>query len=187
MPVSGVTYSFSYSYSYSPLTFPKASKSESKSKSMSKKLASSVYMPTKKPRLLMRPRNASSSFAKARFPDHQQIRDKLATLANQAMQQDPNIEAVYLFGSRATGNFSARSDADLLIIVQNDSQRPIDRIPHHLQLFLKSPVPVEVFPYTRDEIRQNAFAQRALKEGVLLSRRPGNAAVDPIDKLPTKQ
>jgi predicted nucleotidyltransferase len=120
----------------------------------------------------MKPRNASSNFVKVRFPDHQQIKDTLAALANQAIQQDPNIEAVYLFGSRATGNFSAHSDADLLIIVQNDQQRPIDRIPHHLQLFMKSPVPVEIFPYTREEIKQNAFAQRALKEGVLLSQRP---------------
>jgi len=119
----------------------------------------------------MTPRNASSNFAKVRFPDHQRIKRELATLAEQAVQHEPKIRAIYLFGSRAVGNFSARSDADLLIIVQEDSNRPLDRIPHYLKLFQKAPVPVEVFPYTFAEIENNAFARRALQQGQLLSER----------------
>lgn len=99
------------------------------------------------------------------------MKNELTALAEQAMQHEPNIQAVYLFGSRASGNFSAHSDADLLIIVQNDSQRPIDRIPRYLKLFQKAPVPVDVFAYTMAEILQNAFAQRARQQGLLLSRR----------------
>jgi len=58
-----------------------------------------------------------------------------------------------------------------LIIVRDDSDRPIDRIPHYLKLFQKAPVPVDVFPYTLAEIERNAFAQRALQQGILLSQR----------------
>ncbi len=117
----------------------------------------------------MKPHNVSSGFAKVSFPDHEKIKQELTTLAQQAMQEEPKIRAVYLFGSRAAGNFSARSDADLLILVRDDSQRPIDRIPHYLKLFQKAPVPVDVFPYTMDEVQQNAFAKRAWQQGVLLS------------------
>jgi predicted nucleotidyltransferase len=114
--------------------------------------------------------NASSDFARVKFPDHQKIKRELAALAEQAVQQEPKIRAIYLFGSRAVGNFSARSDADLLIVVQDDFRRPLDRIPHYLKLFQKAPVPVDVFPYTLAEIEKNAFAQLALQKGVLLSK-----------------
>lgn len=119
----------------------------------------------------MRPRNGLSGFAKVRFPDHEKVKSDLAALAEQAMQQEPNIQAVYLFGSRASGDFSARSDADLLLIVQNDSQPPIDRVPRYLSLFQKAPVPVDVFSYTREEVQKNTFARRAIEHGLLLSAR----------------
>jgi len=119
----------------------------------------------------MKRHSESSLFAKVSFRDHEKVKTELAALARQAMQQEPNIEAVYLFGSRASGNFSAHSDADLLIIVQNDSHRPIDRIPRYLELFMSAPIPIEVFPYTREEAEQNAFARRAMQQGLLLSSR----------------
>lgn len=119
----------------------------------------------------MKPRNGSSTFAKVRFPDHQKLKNELAALATQAMQQDPSIQAVYLFGSRATGDVSAHSDADLLIVVADNLQRPVDRIPRYLRLFRKAPVPVDVFSYTTQEIQKNAFARRAMEQGELLSAR----------------
>jgi hypothetical protein len=69
------------------------------------------------------------------------------------------------------GNFSARSDADLLIILQSDTRPPLDRIPQYLELFQQAPVPVDIFPYTLEEAQQNAFARRALRMGRLLSVR----------------
>jgi predicted nucleotidyltransferase len=123
----------------------------------------------------MKPRSGSWLSAKVRFPDHEQIRAQLAALAEKALQREPNIQAVYLFGSRASGNFSARSDADLLIILQSDSRRSMDRIPDYLQLFARAPVPVDVFPLTIEEIQQNDFTRRALRGGVLLSARSATA------------
>jgi predicted nucleotidyltransferase len=117
----------------------------------------------------MKPHNESSNFAKVKFPDHEKILSELTALAQQAIRREPKIRAVYLFGSRAAGNFSARSDADLLVILQNDTRPPLDRIPHYLELFQQAPVPVDVFPYTMEEVQQNAFARRALQTGLLLS------------------
>ena len=119
----------------------------------------------------MKPRSGSSLSAKVRFPDHEKVRAELAALAQQALRREPNIQAVYLFGSRATGNFSARSDADLLILLRSDPQRPMDRIPHYLELFAKAPVPIDIFPFTLEEIQQNDFTRRALQHGVVLSAR----------------
>jgi predicted nucleotidyltransferase len=133
-------------------------------------LSEKIILPKKMRRQVMTPRNASSNFAKVRFPDYEKIKQELSTLAKQALQNESKIRAIYLFGSRALGNFSARSDADLLIIVGDDSDRPIDRIPHYLKLFQKAPIPIDVFPYTLAEIEKNAFAQPALQKGVLLSK-----------------
>lgn len=108
---------------------------------------------------------------KVRFPDHHLIKQELKNLADRALAQQPNIQSIYLFGSRARGNFSARSDADLLILLQDDSSHPIDRIPRYLELFQGAPVPIEIFPYTLKEAEYNAFARRALREAELLSRR----------------
>lgn len=107
--------------------------------------------------------------ASVSFPDHRKIEADLTKLARLAIQRDQRILAVYLFGSRANGNFSARSDADLLIIVKNDPRRPTDRIPDYLKLFLEAPVPVDVFPYTESEISELPFAAGALQNGRLLT------------------
>ncbi|MFQ5628196.1 MAG: nucleotidyltransferase domain-containing protein [bacterium] len=116
----------------------------------------------------MQPQKTYTPSEQVFFPDHRKIKKDLVKLANLALKKDPKIIAIYLFGSRATGNFSARSDADLLIVLREDSRRPMDRIPDYLKLFLKSPVPVEVFPYTEQEILEIPFAARALKNGVLI-------------------
>lgn len=119
----------------------------------------------------MKQPNPSSLSARVTFPNPEKIKSELRELARQAIIKEPNILAIYLFGSRASGNFSARSDADLLIVIQHSDDRPIDRIPHYLEFFVKAPVPVDVFPYTKQEIDKNPFAKKALKEGVLLWER----------------
>ena len=117
--------------------------------------------------------NPYSLSARVTFPNPEKIKNELRELAREAIIKEPNILAIYLFGSRANGNFSARSDADLLIVLKQDRSRPLDRIPHYLEFFLKASIPVDVFPYTEEEIENNSFAQKARQEGVLLcSREP---------------
>lgn len=116
---------------------------------------------------MMQP-NPSSLSARVTFPNPEKIKSELKKLAKEVIDNEPNILAIYLFGSRVKGNFSARSDGDLLIIIEQDDNRPIDRISHYLELFLKASIPVDVFPFTKKEAENNPFAQRALQEGVLL-------------------
>lgn len=87
------------------------------------------------------------------------------------MRKNSNIRSIYLFGSRARGNYSGYSDADLLLILGEDTRCRMDRLPDYLQLFTKAPVPVEVFPFTEQEVAKSAFAQQAVKEGILLHKR----------------
>ena len=87
----------------------------------------------------------------------------------------PEIKKVLLFGSRARGDWGLRSDADVLVILKESQHtRFFDRIPRYLDLFSKVSLPVDVFPYTEEELERmkkkgNKLILRALKEGILLS------------------
>jgi len=60
---------------------------------------------------------------------------------------------ISLFGSLARGDYAPGSDADLFILVEEDGQRPMDRIPRFLRLFAKGPIGVDVLAYTPAEVQ----------------------------------
>ena len=82
---------------------------------------------------------------------------------------------VLLFGSRARGDWSLKSDFDVLVILKRSQhKRFFDRIPRYLDLFSKVPLPADVFPYSGNEFERmqkngNRLILRALKDGILLS------------------
>jgi len=97
----------------------------------------------------------------------------LRRLARQLAEEHPAVEEVLLFGSFAEGNWGARSDADILIILRDDPERLLERIPRFARYFWQAPVPTDVFAYTRAEIERmtregNRFLQGALRTGVSL-------------------
>jgi predicted nucleotidyltransferase len=63
---------------------------------------------------------------------------------------------VWLFGSLARGDATARSDADLLIVVDHDDRRPMDRAPEFLRLLEGLGRPVDVVVVTAAEWRARA-------------------------------
>lgn len=79
-----------------------------------------------------------------------QIKDIAIKLSNKTKQ----IEAIYLFGSYATGNAGFRSDADILIILSQDSRDMKDRLGEFILEFADAPVPVDVIVYTKDELNK---------------------------------
>ena len=87
----------------------------------------------------------------------------------------PEIKKVLLFGSRARDDWGLKSDADVLVVLKKSQhKRFFDRIPRYLDLFSKASFPIDVFPYTEEELgrmqkKGNKLILRALKEGVLLS------------------
>lgn len=87
------------------------------------------------------------------------------------------IKKIVLFGSLARGDAVPGSDADLLVVLSSSDLRYRDRQgiyrPHGFG------GPIDVFPYTEDEIAsllsdRNAFLREALDHGIVLfDRRKG--------------
>ncbi len=118
----------------------------------------------------------SSISAKGVFLRREETIKALKTIAAKVKIDYPEVREIRLFGSLAKGNHGPGSDADLLIILEkNNLEHPEDRIPQFLWFFLKAPLPVEVFPYTKEEISQmlrrgNRFIRNALEESIDLCR-----------------
>lgn len=106
---------------------------------------------------------------RARFLDREKVVRGLARLARKVMAEDSSVKKIVLFGSLACDAYTARSDADLLIVLEKSDLPFLDRIPGFLLRFASAPVPTDVFPYTREEVDRVAFAKKALATGIVLS------------------
>ncbi len=97
--------------------------------------------------------------------------------AVQRLRERMDSELILLFGSRARGRPSRRSDLDLLLILRTEAP-PLARIGQVLELLADSPWPVEVivYIYTPEEFAARAhspFLRRVLREGRVLYERRG--------------
>lgn len=107
------------------------------------------------------------------------VENKFITSLKSAVKKNrrrfPEIRKVLLFGSRARDDWGRRSDADVLVIIkESEHKRFFDRIPRYMDLFSEVLLPIDIFPYTEDEVdrmqkKGNKLILRALKEGILLS------------------
>jgi predicted nucleotidyltransferase len=101
--------------------------------------------------------------------DKDYIRHQLSTAAN-ALKADRNVLRIVLFGSFAQDRAVPGSDVDILIVLQSDCRRFIDRIPEYLDAFSDIGIGVDVFPYTVDEL-DNPVARNAMATGKVLFER----------------
>lgn len=91
-----------------------------------------------------------------------------------ALRQRQEVLAVVLFGSFQTGRFGVGSDVDLLLVLEDSPVPFLERIPMYLPDDF--PVDIDVFPYTRAEIRAgHPLAKEALLTGQLRWIRAGLA------------
>lgn len=126
-------------------------------------------------------RRRSSGTVKIFSLDLNAIREALRRLVESRYRPDPNIVAVYLFGSLARGDAVPGSDVDLLIVVQQDDRPPRERIlDYQPDAF---PVGVEVIPWTRAEFeerlaRKDRLATTVLAEGQMLLNRGAAQSID---------
>ena len=94
-----------------------------------------------------------------------------------ALECHAELQRVVLFGSLARGDYGLYSGADLLLVLGNSRfARYFDRIPEFVDDFLPAPVPVELFPYTTEELDrmvrdENLFITQMLREGQVLAER----------------
>ncbi|NWG14623.1 MAG: nucleotidyltransferase domain-containing protein [Acidobacteria bacterium] len=117
----------------------------------------------------------SSISAGARFLDRDEVLRSLRRISEQLLQDDLEVQGVALFGSLARGDYSLRSDADILVCLRSSPEEKVaDRIPPLLAAFLEAPVPVDVLPLTASEICQrlqdpSPFWSRISREAILLA------------------
>ncbi|RPJ51641.1 MAG: nucleotidyltransferase domain-containing protein [Acidobacteria bacterium] len=110
-----------------------------------------------------------TSFATSRFINHDKVLNALRSLAKQLIAARPDVIAVYLFGSFATGTATPRSDADIVVEAEEGAAGIED---HAREVFSDAPVPVDLFVATRAKLSEaRGIAGRVKAEGVLLHRR----------------
>ncbi len=116
----------------------------------------------------------SSDSAKVTFLDVPAAVRRVRSAAEQARASDPNIVAVVLFGSLATGGATPASDADVLVLLRHDSRRVLDRIPDYSRAFEGLGLAVQVFPWTAAELTRrlaehDRFAREILDTGITVA------------------
>ena len=96
--------------------------------------------------------NKSWSGAKVRFLDYDQILRDLRQAAREAKAAHPEIVKVLLFGSLAQGDWTADSDADLIVVVGRQFPDFLgSRVPY--QVFTRS-IPTDSLVYSEAEFRE---------------------------------
>lgn len=93
--------------------------------------------------------------SKATYLDRGRAVEQLRQWATALLERDPRVVEVRLFGSLARNEAVPGSGADVLIILDGHPEpRWFDRIPEFYNAFARTDMPVEVFPYTREELDQ---------------------------------
>ncbi len=114
------------------------------------------------------------SGVKVKFLNRGEILPRLATLAQRLLASREDVLEISLFGSLARGNYALASDADLFVLLKDDPRRFVDRIPEFLKHFSGAGLPVEVFPYTLEEVAEmgdGGFIKTIEKEKIVLGER----------------
>lgn len=111
-------------------------------------------------------REKSYGSVKTFWLDRDYINRQLGTVVD-SLRTDPNVVKIVLFGSFAEDRAVPGSDVDILLVLQSDSRRFIDRIQDYLDIFADLGIAADVFPYTVDEL-DNPLVQMALRTGKVL-------------------
>ena len=114
-------------------------------------------------------REESYNSVKVFWLDTDYILTQLRQKAEQLIR-DTRVHKVVLFGSLAEGRAVPGSDADLLIVVEDDGRPMKERIDEYLEFFSGIGIGIDVFPYTKREL-ENPLAKQALSQGIVLASR----------------
>jgi predicted nucleotidyltransferase len=98
-------------------------------------------------------REPSSNFAEVRFIDGDEVIRKLRDAVTEAKARRPEIAQVFLFGSFVAGNWTADSDADLIVVVRKEFPDVLSRSPY--QVFTDA-IPTDSLVYSESEFARLA-------------------------------
>jgi predicted nucleotidyltransferase len=96
-------------------------------------------------------RRPSSNFAEVRFLDRDRAIQSLREAVARAKACRPEIAHVWLFGSLIEGNWTADSDADLMVVVRRNFTDLFDR--SHYQIHAAE-IPTDSLVYSEAEFEQ---------------------------------
>jgi len=118
----------------------------------------------------------SCGSSRVTYLDRKRALEQLRLLAQRLIDANPRVREVRLFGSLARMQAVPGSDADLLIVLdRHELPRWFDRIPEFSRAFADTDMPVEVFPYTQDELERleagGSGLARAARAGLVLAAR----------------
>jgi len=105
--------------------------------------------------------------------DYDEVMEKLREYSEKAVAK--GAKTVVLIGSLARGDYTAFSDADILIIADNVSERPIDRLKEFIDPTL--PIDLDVRVYTSKEFMKMAergmrIVKEVVKYGIVIAGDP---------------
>ena len=86
--------------------------------------------------------------------DAAKVRQCADDYARELVAAHPEIEEIIIFGSFAKDTYAPGSDLDVFIVLEHASRPMRDRIAAFVPA--SSPVPVDVFPFTRAEMEELA-------------------------------
>jgi uncharacterized protein len=103
--------------------------------------------------------------------DRDSIVRRLERYAHEELAQRPEVREVILIGSLARGDWSARSDADILVVVDRADPLGPFRGPSYAPT-TRIGISTDVFVYTPDELAGRSARFRAeIARGIVLYRR----------------
>lgn len=116
-------------------------------------------------------RNPFLRSAGPRFADREELLEVARATARRIAARHAGILRVILFGSLARGDFGARSDLDLLVVLGSSDKTYRERLGDFLAD--NPPYPTDVFPFTAAELQErlasgDPFLRQAIEEGIQL-------------------
>ncbi len=100
-------------------------------------------------------RHRSSGSVQIISLDVDRIMKGLQSAARRLRQSDENVLEVSLFGSLARGRAVPGSDADVLIVLKSSPKPPLERVTDFMDYFGGLGIGVDIFPYTREELKNH--------------------------------
>ena len=95
----------------------------------------------------------SWGFAEVRFIDYDQVLADVRRAVAEAKAARPETVKVYLFGSLVQGNWTADSDADLIVVVRRDFAGILERGDYHIST---QSIPTDTVVYSESEFEKLA-------------------------------
>lgn len=104
--------------------------------------------------------------------DYDRVLERLRQYVQTELAARPEVREVTLIGSLAKGNWSASSDADIVVIVDRADDRPAFRNARYAPRRAVG-VDVDLFVYSPDEtVAWGPRFREEIQQGILLYRRP---------------